>query len=72
VIEFADAPGDGGEANRIVFSQKFACPTSGFTIPRSSRGCSRSTTRSGPARLRRHRHEMRIDPDLIVPDETSP
>jgi excinuclease ABC subunit A len=28
----------------ITFSEKFACPVSGFTIPRSSRGCSPSTT----------------------------
>jgi excinuclease ABC subunit A len=35
---------------RILFSEKFACPVSGFTIPRSSRGCSRSTTPMAPAR----------------------
>jgi predicted MFS family arabinose efflux permease len=35
---------------RMIFSEKFACPVSGFTIPRSSRGCSRSTIPSAPAR----------------------
>jgi excinuclease ABC subunit A len=48
----------GGSANkslnetheRITFSEKFACPVSGFTIPRSSHGCSPSTTRMAPAR----------------------
>jgi excinuclease ABC subunit A len=33
IVEFADAPADGGEPRRIVFSSKFACPVSGFTIP---------------------------------------
>ena len=32
VIEFADAPEGGGEPRRILFSSKFACPVSGFTI----------------------------------------
>ena len=60
VVEFADtAPADrrrrptsgrNDNAERLIFSEKFACPVSGFTIPRSSRGCSRSTTRSAPAR----------------------
>ncbi|MFD2678366.1 excinuclease ABC subunit UvrA [Camelimonas lactis] len=34
VIEFADTDGDSKDGpRRIVFSQKFACPVSGFTIP---------------------------------------
>ncbi len=33
VVEFADPPAEGGEARRILFSSKFACPVSGFTIP---------------------------------------
>ncbi|MFC0283521.1 excinuclease ABC subunit UvrA [Camelimonas abortus] len=33
ILEFADAPAEGGEPRRIIFSQKFACPVSGFTIP---------------------------------------
>ena len=32
VIEFADPPEGGGEPRRILFSSKFACPVSGFTI----------------------------------------
>ena len=32
VAEFADEKGDNGEAKRILFSSKFACPVSGFTI----------------------------------------
>jgi excinuclease ABC subunit A len=33
IVEFADAPAEGGAPRRIVFSSKFACPVSGFTIP---------------------------------------
>ena len=33
IVEFADATGEGGEPRRILFSSKFACPVSGFTIP---------------------------------------
>jgi excinuclease ABC subunit A len=33
IAEYADQKDDKGEAKRIVFSSKFACPVSGFTIP---------------------------------------
>ena len=33
VVEFADEKDENGEPKRIVFSSKFACPVSGFTIP---------------------------------------
>ena len=32
IAEFAEAPKEGGEPQRILFSSKFACPVSGFTI----------------------------------------
>ena len=32
VAEWADAPAEGEEPRRILFSEKFACPVSGFTI----------------------------------------
>ncbi len=32
VAEWADAPAEGEEPRRIIFSEKFACPVSGFTI----------------------------------------
>ena len=32
VAEFADKKSSGGEAERLIFSQRFACPVSGFTI----------------------------------------
>ncbi len=33
VAEFADEKEEDGSARRIMFSEKFACPVSGFTIP---------------------------------------
>jgi excinuclease ABC subunit A len=32
VAEWADAPAEGEEPRRLLFSEKFACPVSGFTI----------------------------------------
>jgi excinuclease ABC subunit A len=32
IVEFADAPETGDEPRRVLFSSKFACPVSGFTI----------------------------------------
>src|SRR5215203_1283050 len=70
VIEFADAPDAGEEARRIVFSQKFACPTSGFTIPEIE---PRMFSFNNPFGACPHcggiGHEMRVDAALIVPDE---
>ena len=37
-------------AERLTFSEKFACPVPASPSRRSSRGCSRSTIRSAPAR----------------------
>ncbi len=33
VLEYADEKDEAGEPKRVVFSEKFACPVSGFTIP---------------------------------------
>ncbi len=45
IVEFAD-----NEKERIIFSAKFACPVSGFTIEEIEPGCSRSTTPMARAR----------------------
>ncbi len=39
------------DARRIVFSEKFACPVSGFTLPEIEPDSFLSTIRSAPARL---------------------
>ncbi|CAL8973675.1 UvrABC system protein A [Rhodoplanes sp. P11] len=58
------------DANRIVFSEKFACPVSGFTIPEieprlfsfnSPHGACPSCGGLGL--------DQKIDPDLVVPDK---
>src|SRR3712207_6382473 len=71
VIEYADEREETGEPKRITFSSKFACPVSGFTIseiePRLfsfNNPFGACPTCSGIG------HEMRIDPDLVVPDDS--
>ncbi len=71
VAEFADRTAEDGTPQRLTFSEKFACPVSGFTIaeiePRlfsfnnpfgACPVCSGLGT------------EAKIDPDLVVPDGT--
>ena len=64
------SPGEDG-STRLLFSQKFACPVSGFTIPEieprlfsfnSPHGACPACTGLGT--------EQEIDPDLVVPDVT--
>ena len=60
-----------GEAQRLVFSQKFACPVSGFTIPEiEPRLFSFNNPFGACPTCGGIGHEMRVDPELIVPDET--
>ena len=68
VVEFADGE-EGEEPRRIVFSERFACPVSGFTIPEieprlfsfnSPQGACPTCDGLGSRRS--------IDPHLIVPD----
>ena len=67
--EFVDEKDDKGAPKRLVFSEKFACPVSGASpSPRSSRGSSPSTTRSGRApTCGGLGSEQKIDPELVVP-----
>ncbi|MDB5511748.1 MAG: excinuclease subunit, partial [Enterovirga sp.] len=69
VIEFADREEGAAEPRRITFSSKFACPVSGFTIPEiEPRLFSfNSPTGACPA-CAGIGHEMRIDPNLVVPN----
>ena len=71
VIEFADEKDAKGEAKRITFSQKFACPVSGFTIPEiEPRLFSFNNPFGACPACDGLGHEMRVDPALVVPDET--
>jgi excinuclease ABC subunit A len=69
VLEFADEREENGAARRITFSSKFACPVSGFTIPEiEPRLFSFNNPFGACPTCGGIGHEMRIDPDLIVPD----
>ncbi len=71
VIEFADETDAKGEPRRLIFSQKFACPVSGFTIPEiEPRLFSFNNPFGACPACDGLGHEMAIDPMLVVPDET--
>lgn len=70
VIEYADEKDEKGAPKRIVFSSKFACPVSGFTIPEiEPRLFSFNNPFGACPTCGGIGHEMRIDPDLVI-DET--
>jgi len=71
VVEYADEKDEKGQPKRIVFSSKFACPVSGFTIPEiEPRLFSFNNPFGACPTCGGIGHEMRIDPLLIVPDES--
>jgi excinuclease ABC subunit A len=71
VFEFADEKDEAGEARRITFSSKFACPVSGFTIPEiEPRIFSFNNPFGACPTCGGIGHEMKIDPARIVPDGT--
>ncbi|WP_395666662.1 excinuclease ABC subunit UvrA [Methylocella sp.] len=67
--EFADEKDEKGEPKRIVFSARFACPVSGFTIPEIE---PRLFSFNNPFGACPHcgglGFEQKVDPGLIVPD----
>ncbi|KPH77539.1 excinuclease ABC subunit UvrA [Bosea vaviloviae] len=71
VFEYADEKEENGEARRVTFSSKFACPVSGFTIPEiEPRLFSFNNPFGACPACDGLGHEMRIDPDMIVPDSS--
>ncbi|MDJ1157118.1 excinuclease ABC subunit UvrA [Chelatococcus sp. SYSU_G07232] len=71
VVEYADETDVKGAPRRTVFSSKFACPVSGFTIPEiEPRLFSFNNPHGACPACDGLGSEMRIDPDLVVPDET--
>ncbi len=71
VFEYADEKEESGEARRITFSSKFACPVSGFTIPEiEPRLFSFNNPFGACPTCDGLGHEMRIDANLIVPDDS--
>ena len=70
LIEFADEKDRHGAYKRITFSQKFACPVSGFTIPElEPRLFSFNNPFGACPGCGGIGHEMTIDPRMVVPDE---
>ena len=68
IAEYADAPA-GKEPERIVFSAKFACPVSGFTIPEiEPRLFSFNNPFGACPKCGGIGSEQKIDADLVVPD----
>ncbi|MBA4788685.1 MAG: excinuclease ABC subunit UvrA [Rhizobiales bacterium] len=71
VIEFADEKDESGAPRRILFSEKFACPVSGFTIPEiEPRLFSFNNPFGACPACDGLGVEQTIDPDLVVPDRT--
>ncbi|MBV8427007.1 MAG: excinuclease ABC subunit UvrA [Hyphomicrobiales bacterium] len=72
IVEFADEKDERGAEKRITFSSKFACPVSGFTIPEiEPRLFSFNNPYGACPVCDGLGHEMRIDPELVVPDENA-
>src|SRR5687768_13901303 len=66
------ASGERGLPPRITFSSRFACPVSGFTIPEiEPRLFSFNNPFGACPTCGGIGHEMRIDPALVVPDESA-
>jgi excinuclease ABC subunit A len=69
VLEMADEKTEKGDARRILFSSKFACPVSGFTISEiEPRLFSFNNPFGACPTCDGIGHEMRIDPEMVVPD----
>ncbi|MBB4053682.1 excinuclease ABC subunit A [Devosia subaequoris] len=71
LVEFADEKDDNGEPRRITFSEKFACPVSGFTIAEIEPRLFSFNNPFGACPVCDGLGtEQKIDPDQIVPDAT--
>ena len=69
IVEFADPPAEGAEPRRILFSSKFACPVSGFTIPEIEPRLFSFNNPFGACPVCGGLgSQMKVDPELVVPD----
>ncbi|MCQ0986251.1 excinuclease ABC subunit UvrA [Jiella marina] len=68
--EFADERDENGKPRQLVFSEKFACPVSGFTIPEiEPRLFSFNNPFGACPRCDGLGSERAVDPKLVVPNE---
>jgi excinuclease ABC subunit A len=71
IVEFADKKTKDGDVERIVFSAKFACPVSGFTIPEiEPRLFSFNSPHGACPKCDGLGTQMFFDEALIIPDES--
>ncbi|MFZ4787950.1 MAG: excinuclease ABC subunit UvrA, partial [Beijerinckiaceae bacterium] len=71
IIEYADEKDEKGQAKRLIMSQKFACPVSGFTIPEiEPRLFSFNNPFGACPSCDGLGHAMSMDADLVIPDPT--
>ena len=69
IIEYADEKDENGKPKQIVFSSKFACPVSGFTIPEIEPRLFSFNNPFGACPVCGGLgSEETVDPELIVPD----
>ncbi len=69
VVEFVEEKAEDGAQRRILFSEKFACPVSGFTISEIEPRLFSFNNPFGACPICGGiGHEMRIDPELVIPD----
>src|SRR5262249_2317734 len=69
IVEFADKPPANSE-ERLLFSSKFACPVSGFTIPEiEPRLFSFNNPAGACPACDGLGEQMKFDPDLVIPDK---
>ena len=70
VAEFADGSDENGKPRQIVFSEKFACPVSGFTIPEiEPRLFSFNNPFGACPKCDGLGSQQAVDPKLVVPNE---
>ena len=71
IIEFADEKNEDGTARQITFSEKFACPVSGFTISEIEPRLFSFNNPFGACPVCDGiGTEQKIDPDQVIPDPT--
>ncbi|WP_084705206.1 excinuclease ABC subunit UvrA [Beijerinckia mobilis] len=71
IMEYADTSGGADQPERIVFSSKFACPVSGFTIPEiEPRLFSFNNPFGACPACGGLGFEQTVDPDLVVADKS--
>ncbi|MCB9993764.1 MAG: excinuclease ABC subunit UvrA [Hyphomicrobiaceae bacterium] len=69
IVEFADETEEDGAPKRLIFSEKFACPVSGFTIAEIEPRLFSFNNPFGACPVCDGLgSELKIDPNLVVPD----